>query len=137
MHDELINAPGGDTAEALVFFRDRRWQLGEIVSAATTVPQRDGGPFTLVLRDDRGTRMLLSGPPAGAIGDGASDFLQILLEAGFAAAAAQAVRTHEFVRLTRTADGTTALECANRVPGQPPPRPLVGAVGDGRPERAR
>ena len=115
MHDDLHD-DGGDAMASLAFFRDHRSRLGPIVSAAVTFPGLTGDdPFTVVLRDAGGRRMLLSGAADGCSGDAPRAALQVLVEAGFAANIAQAVLTHDVVRLSRTPDGTTSLERATRL----------------------
>ena len=115
--DELRDDGQGEATASLAFFRDHRWRLGQIITAAVTFPGLTGDdPYTLVLRDSRGARMLLSGCAAGYPGDAPRTAMQVLVEAGFAADAAAAVFTHDFVRLSRTPDGTTSLERATRLP---------------------
>jgi hypothetical protein len=113
MSAELREAGDGEAGPTLAFFRDHRGRLGRIVSAAVTFPGLLGDdPYTIVLRDDHGTRLLLSGAGTGYVGGSQRIVLQILVEAGFASEVAEAVRTHDFVRLSRSADGTTLLEQA-------------------------
>lgn len=102
--------------DGLVFFRDHRWRLGHIVSAAVTFPGQGDDPYTIVLRDDHGTRLSVAGHSTGEIGGGRRTALQLLAEAGFAPEVAVPVHTHGYVRLSRTADGTTRLEQATAVP---------------------
>jgi hypothetical protein len=131
--------------EELSFFRDNRWQLGRIVSAAVSFPGLlDDDPYTVVLRDDAGTRMLVSGGPSDRVGGGQRTVLQILAEAGFAAEVAVAIRSHDFVRMSRTPDGTTVLEQATGLP-EPvvwphhlrPPRDFRCGIEPAHPQRLR
>lgn len=118
MSSDLREDAEGEAGPTLAFFRDHRWRLGRIVSAAVTFPGLLGDdPYTIVFRDDQGTRLLLSGAGTGYVGGSQRSVLQILHEAGFAPEVAEAVRTHDFVRLSRAANGTTVLEQATAAPG--------------------
>ena len=105
----------GVSADSLAYYRDHRHELGRIVQAAVTFPGLgDDDPYTMVLRDDRGTRMLLSGCPTGYAVAAPRAAMEILVEAGFAAEIAQVVFTHRVVRMTRGRDGATVLGRAAR-----------------------
>lgn len=120
--EELRDDGHGDAAASLAFFREHRWRLGSVVSAAVTSPSLSGDdPFTLILRDSRGTRMLLSGCAAGYAGDAPCTARQVLVEAGFSADVVTVVFTHHYIRLSRTPNGTTFLERAT----EPLPSPAV------------
>ncbi|HUZ84091.1 MAG TPA: hypothetical protein VMU66_05315 [Gaiellales bacterium] len=105
------------TGDGLTFFREHRWRLGHIVNAAVTfLEEGDDDPYRIVLRDDHGTRLSVSGDSTADVGGSRRGALQILAEAGFAPEVAAPVRAHDYVRLSRTADGTTRLEQATAVP---------------------
>lgn len=99
--------------QCLAFFRGHRDRLGRITHVAVTVPASSRELFyTMVLRDDAGGQLLLSGllddedEARGAL-------LRIAVEAGFAEESAQAIRTHDAVRMRRGPDGATWLESAS------------------------
>jgi hypothetical protein len=100
----------GVSADSVGYYREHRHELGCIVQAAVTFPGLgDDDPYTMVLRDDRGARMLLSGCTAGYAGECPRTAMEILIEAGFDAEIAQVVFTHRVVRMIRGEDGATVL----------------------------
>lgn len=113
----------GSPADALAFFRDHRGELGPITRAAVTTPRSSRDLFyALVLRDGRGGEMLLSGPMHSEDDTAAALLVRIAVEAGFAEDAAGSILTHAGVRMRRTLEGTTSLECATGPRWQSPRR---------------
>lgn len=99
--------------ECLAFFRAHRDRLGRITHVAVTVPGSASELFyTMVLRDDCGGQLLLSGL-MGDEDEVRSVLLRIAVEAGFAEDSAEAIRTHGAVRMRRGPDGATCLESAS------------------------
>lgn len=99
--------------EGLVFFRAHRDRLGRITHVAVTVSASSSELFyAMVLRDDAGGQLLLSGPVDDE-DEACTVLLRIAVEAGFAEDSAEAVRTHGAVRMRRGPDGTTCLESAS------------------------
>jgi len=115
MYDLRDNASGIST-DSSAFFRDHRHELGVITHACVTFPGFGADePYNLVLRDDHGARMLLSGCPAGFAGPGPRTAMQVLVEAGFAPQFVDVVLTHTVVRFSR---GVDARRCWSRPPGR-------------------
>jgi hypothetical protein len=113
--------------ECLAFFRANRDRLRRITHIAVTVPASSSELFyTMVLRDDAGGQLLLSGPMDDE-DEARAVLLRITVEAGFAEDSAEAIRTHGSVRMRRGPDGATCLESASgprwqfprRLPAEP------------------
>lgn len=122
---------GRSPADSLAFFRDHRDELGPITRAAATTPQSRRDLFyALVLRDDRGDEMLLSGPMHRDDDTARSLLVKITVEAGFAEDASGSILTHAGVRMRRTVDGTTSLECAIGPRWQSPRRLTAAPAAD-------
>ena len=122
---------GRSPAESLAFFRDHRDELAPITRAAATTPQsRHDLFYALVLRDDRGGEMLLSGQMRRDDDNARSLLVRIAVEAGFAEDAAGSILTHAGVRMRRTLDGTTTLECATGPRWQSPRRLPAAPAAD-------
>jgi hypothetical protein len=82
----------GDAADSLAYYRNHRHELGAIVAAEVAFPGlSEHYPYCLELRDDRGNRMYLSGLTAGYAGEAPRAAMEVLIDAGFAAADAQRV----------------------------------------------
>lgn len=96
----------GVTRDSVRFFRDNRERLGPIVSAAVRFPGFGDpfDPYLLVLRDDAGNEMRLSGCTTGYAGEGPRATMQILVDEGFLAAEARAVFTAPELALQRTCE---------------------------------
>ena len=100
--------------ESLAFYREHRDRLGRITHAVVTVPTSRAELFyTLVLRDEAGGQLLLSGPVGDDEDEVRATLLRVVREAGFAEEPADAIRTHAAVRMRRGSDGATWLESAS------------------------
>lgn len=130
--DDLRNDGTAVSAEPLAFFRNHRHQLSGIAHATVTFPAARDSAFSLVLRDQNGRRMMLSGCAAGSRESSQQDAMQVLVEAGFAAEIANAVLTHSLVRLARSRDGRTWLEQA-MLPCSTPPAGTFGRLRQNEP----
>ena len=96
----------GVTRDSLAFFREHRHRLGEIVEASIRFPGFDDphDPYLMVLRDDNGDEMLLSGCTAGYPGEGPRGAMQVLVESGWPADQAALVFTTPTLQLERQGD---------------------------------
>lgn len=109
--------------DTLTFFRVHRDYLGPISHATVTVAaSASQSLYTVMLGNDAGGLMLLSGPVADDEDEVRSVLLRVAVEAGFAEQVACAIRTHAVVRVRRCPDGATVLECASSPRRQSPQR---------------
>ena len=101
----------GITRDSLQFFREHRHQLGEIVEASVRFPGFEDpyDPYLMVLRDDRGDEMLLSGCTAGYPGEGPRGAMEVLVEAGWPADQAALVFHTATLRLERHTQAAAAV----------------------------
>lgn len=108
---QLRDYGNGITRDSLQFFREHRHQLGEIVEASVRFPgfEDPHDPYLMVLRDDRGGEMLLSGCTAGYPGEGPRGAMEVLVEAGWPADQAALVFTTATLRLEREARTVVVL----------------------------
>ena len=107
---QLKDHGNGITRDSLQFFREHRHQLGDIVEASVRFPGFEDpyDPYLMVLRDDRGDEMLLSGCTSGYAGEGPRGAMQVLVEAGWSADQAGLVFTAPTLRLEREPCTSTA-----------------------------
>ena len=114
----------GVTRDSLAFFREHRHRLGQIVEASVRFPGFDDphDPYLMVLRDDRGNEMLLSGCTAGYPGEGPRGAMQVLVESGWPADQAALVFTTPSVQLERETRARTPVAAAVRRPTHEPSR---------------
>ncbi len=118
------------SADSLGYYRDYQHELGRIVDATVSFPGLgEDEPYTLVLRDDCGGRLMLSGAAAGYPGEGPRIAMQMLIEAGFTAEIARTGFTHRLLRLTRGSDGATLVVEAS---GWRPASSCVGVISTDR-----
>lgn len=98
-----IDTGNGVTRDSIAFFREHRHRLNRIVEASVRFPGFDDphDPYLMVLRDDRGDEMLLSGCTAGYPGEGPRGAMQVLVESGWPADQAALVFTMPTLRLER------------------------------------
>lgn len=95
----LDSSDDRNAAAGLEFFRDHRHRLGHIVCARVRAGAEAGAGHTLILRDDAGAELRLSGPAAGRPNEAARLAMQVLVEAGFPAEQARRVFTEPNLHL--------------------------------------
>jgi hypothetical protein len=93
----------GITADSISFFRDHRHQLGPIVTADLKFPgfEDPPDPYLMLLRDDDGNEIRLSGCTTGYPGEGPRGAMLVLLEAGWPVEESRQVFTAATLNLAR------------------------------------
>ena len=93
----------GITTDSIAFYRDHQHQLGPIVTADLRFPGFDDppDPYLMVLRDEAGDEIRLSGCTTGYPGEGPRGAMLVLLEAGWSVEEARQVFSAATLRLTR------------------------------------
>jgi hypothetical protein len=122
----------GIAADSLDFYRQHRHQLGSITSAQLRFPGFDDphDPYLMVVRDEAGNEIALSGCTTGYHGEGPRAAIRLLVEEGWAPIVANRVLTAATLSLTRNAavharNPTRSRSAAPRPsPVTPVPRPL-------------
>ena len=124
----------GITADSIAFYRDHQHQLGPIVSAELRFPGFDDppDPYLMVLRDQAGNEIRLSGCTTGYPGEGPRGAMLVLLEAGWSVEEARQVFSAANLNLARggPAPATRGAAVAARttdLDAVPPRRRTLGA----------